>query len=188
MSTPPPSPSSPSSRGAGTLIAFASSRHAVRRAWAALSPRERRLAAAGAALAGIAVLWSLGLAPALRTLAAAPLELRRLDGEIVRMRALAAEAQELRACAEQAPPPDARLALGRVTGQRLGPLAALGEEEGQSTVTLSQAPAELVVDWLVHAREAAHAAPAQASLHAGGEGLWSGSLRFTLPAAPGPNP
>lgn len=189
--TPSPTPPSPPPRGAlGAFIASSRHtwRHNLRQGWAALQPRERRLVAAGAALVGAFGLWSVALAPALRTLGGAADELRRLDLDIAAMRTLAAEAKGLHACAHQPPPADAALAWRQATEQHLGTLAQVGaEKEEPPTVTLSQAPAELMFDWLVHLREAAHAAPVQASLEATGEGLWNGRLSFALPAAR-PNP
>ncbi|RQO64176.1 general secretion pathway protein GspM [Variovorax sp. KBW07] len=172
--------------------------------WATLEARERRLVAAAIALVALALLWWIALAPALRTLAAAPAEHARLDGQLQQMATL-----QNRAKALQSQPrlnrDDAMRALEASVRDGLGTSnAQLMNAGGDSaTVTLRAAPANAVAQWLAQARGNAHAVPREAHLTrapaappaAGGSGnskdassqapqvRWEGTLVMALPAA-----
>jgi general secretion pathway protein M len=160
-------------------------RAALRQRWQALQPRERRRLGGAGLLIGLALLWSIGLAPALRTLRAAPLERQALERQLSQMQRLAAEARALRGRGEQHPPEAdaqaARAALARAAEQMLETRSRLAGTGDQVTVTLDQIPAGLLFDWLVRTRETARLTPIQASLSAAEGELWSGSLSFDLP-------
>ena len=64
-------------------------------AWARRSPRERLLLVMGVWVLGLAALWLLALAPALRTWQEAPARQALLDTQSQRMRQLQAQAQGL---------------------------------------------------------------------------------------------
>ena len=70
---------------------------AVGELWLRLDVRERRLVSFALAVVSIALVWSVGSAPALGTLRSAPARLVQLDQQSQTMRALAAQAQELQA-------------------------------------------------------------------------------------------
>ena len=63
--------------------------------WASLEARERRLVAICAALVGLALVWWIVLAPALKTLRQAPAEHARLDAQLQQMTTLQAQAKAL---------------------------------------------------------------------------------------------
>ena len=63
--------------------------------WAALEARERRLVIAAATLVALALLWWIALAPALRTLSAAPAEHAQLDAQLQQMATLQNRAKAL---------------------------------------------------------------------------------------------
>ncbi len=169
--------------------------------WAATAPRERRLASLALALVALALLWWIALAPALRTLGAAPAEHARLDAQLQRMATLRAQAQALQA-QPRANRDDALSALETATRQSLGAnaqlLAAAGGGEGVG-VTLRAAPADALARWLAQTRGNAHAVPREAHLtRAQGGGSapaaadakteptqtrWDGALVMSLPAS-----
>lgn len=134
----------------------------VQKAWARRSERERwALGLAGAVLV-LALLWSVGVAPALRTLNEAPRTLARLDVELEHMHGLADEAARLR----QAPsiaPAQAEEAL-RAATQRLGGDTNLTVQGGRATVTLGRVPGWALGAWLSEIRAGAHARPQSAQL------------------------
>ena len=66
-------------------------------AWARLGARERRLAALAATVVGLALLWWLGLAPALRTLREADSQRAALQVQAQQMQRLKTEAEALKA-------------------------------------------------------------------------------------------
>jgi type II secretory pathway component PulM len=67
--------------------------------WRALAPRERRGLSIAAWVLGLFVLWALAIAPAWRTVRAAPTQLDQLDVQLQGMQRQANEARELRAIA-----------------------------------------------------------------------------------------
>ncbi len=110
--------------------------------WATLEARERRLVAAAVALVALALLWWIALAPALRTLAAAPAEHAKLDAQLQQMATL-----QNRAKAMQSQPrlnrDDAMRALETSVREGLGTHNAQLMNAGGdgATVTLRAAPA-----------------------------------------------
>ncbi len=64
----------------------------LRPTWARLAPRERLAVLLAAAVVGLALLWGLGVAPALATLRQAPEQHRQLDAQLDAMRRMAAAA------------------------------------------------------------------------------------------------
>jgi len=134
--------------------------------WATLEARERRMVYAAAALVALALLWWIALAPALRTLSAAPAEHARLDAQLQQMATLQARAKAL-----QSQPrlnrDDALRALETSVREGLGTsnaqLMASGGD-GAATVSLRGAPAPTVAQWLGQARGNAHAVPREVHL------------------------
>ena len=99
--------------------------------WAGLSRREQwLLGLVACALVGLLV-WTIALAPALRTLASAPATLQQLDAQAAAMQMMAAEAASLRQRSAPARAGDAVRQLESTLQQRLGPGAAL--EKGSCT-------------------------------------------------------
>ncbi|MCU0965308.1 MAG: type II secretion system protein M [Burkholderiaceae bacterium] len=150
---------------------------ALRDRWRGLSARDRRLAwLAGTVLAAF-LLWSVAIQPAWRTLRDAPLQRERLDLQLQEMRALAAEAQQLR----QAP------ALGieqsaaalRAASERLGSTARLSIQGERAVLTLNGVSSLQLREWLVEARAGARARPVEAQLSRGAQGF-NGSVVLSL--------
>lgn len=148
--------------------------------WQALGERERLALGAVAVLAGLLLAWSLLLAPALRTLKAAPAELETLELQLQQMQAQAQEASALRA-APAVPPAQAQAAL-TASVQHLGPAARLNLTGDRAVVTLNGIAPEMLQGWLGEVRSAARARPVEAQLTRGPKG-YSGSLVLTLGGA-----
>ena len=170
--------------------------------WATLEVRERRMVYAAAALVALALLWWIALAPALRTLSAAPAEHARLDAQLQQMATLQDRAKAL-----QSQPrlnrDDALRALEASVRDSLGAgnaqLMTAGGD-GAATASLRAAPAASVAQWLGQARGNAHAVPREVHLTrapaaappppSGGKDApttpqvrWDGTIVMALPAA-----
>jgi general secretion pathway protein M len=155
------------------------SQQAVAR-WQALGARERAAVAIGAAVLGLFVLWSVAIAPALKTLNTAPTQIDQLEAQLQRMQRLAAEARDLRAL-----PPvtsaQANLALKSST-DRLGSGAQLVVQGDRATLTLTGVPADALRSWLGEVRSAARARPVEVRLTQGAKG-YSGSVVIAIGGA-----
>jgi general secretion pathway protein M len=149
--------------------------------WQALAPREQRGLGLAAVLVGLALLWSVALAPALRTLRGVEAQNIQLGTTAERMQALQARAKLLQA-KPLTPPGDTLKALQAAT-TALGKQATLQVLGEQATVTVRQASALSLANWL--APEAgAVLSPSEAHLQrdaGSAEALWSGTLVFRLP-------
>jgi len=133
--------------------------------WPELAPREQRLIGGAAALVALALLWWIALAPALRTLAAAPAEHTRLDTQLQQMQALQAQARTLQS-QPRASRDDAVRALESSVRQNFGADAQLQPAAGGDAVGLSVrgAPAAALGGWLAQARSNARAIPREVHL------------------------
>jgi general secretion pathway protein M len=155
-------------------------------AWARRSPREQLLLGIGIWLLGLAVLWVLALAPALRTWQQAPARQALLDAQSQRMRQLQAQAQGLQkpVAISRA---DAALWLQKNLAE-LGPNARINVQGDTATLSLQAAPAAALARWLSQARDNAQALPTQAQLQQASTaaadspaGTWRGSVVLRLP-------
>ena len=149
--------------------------------WAALALRERLLLGSAAAVVLLALLWWVGVAPALATLRTAESQHRTLDAELQNMRALAAEAASLQAT-PRIKAEEGRKALEQSVKERFAGTAQLAVAGDRATVTLKGAAPGALAEWLVQARSSARAVPLEArlSLNAARTG-WDGSIVLTLP-------
>lgn len=136
--------------------------NALRARWAALAVRERRLVLAAAGVIVVALLWAVGVQPALRTLRSAPAEQARLELQWQAMQRQAAEAGTLRA-APPLPPGMAAQALQGATN-RLGGTARLQLQGERAVLTLNGVHGEALAQWLAEARRGARARPVEAKL------------------------
>jgi general secretion pathway protein M len=160
---------------------------AVQLQWDRLAARERRSVLAAAALIGLALLWWVALAPALRTLRGAEVQHQLLDAQLQTMHRLQAEAQAL-----QAQPKlgfeEAVRALEASVRQRFGGTAQLSVVGERATVNLKGASAETLAQWLAQARIDARALPSEARLLRSPGAVppsgptWDGVLVMSLPA------
>lgn len=155
-------------------------------AWGRLAARERRLVGLAALVVLLALLWTLALAPALRTLRGAPAQRAALQAEQQRMQALRDEAEALKALPRLGRDEAVR-ALQATTRQRLERGAQLSVVGERAQLTLSDVPAQALADWLADARANARATPVDARLTRAGdrapgaEVRWSGTLSLALP-------
>lgn len=154
---------------------------ALRAHWAALAPRERTLVLAAAWLVAAALVWWVALAPAIATLRASPAEHRALDAQLAQMQRLRTQAQAMQALPRQ-DPQEATRQLEAAIQQQLGTSARYAVAGDRVTVTLANAPAAALAQWLAQVRTNARAVPAEARLTRNASGGWDGSVVLTLPA------
>lgn len=156
--------------------------------WATLGMREQRALVLAAVVLGAFLLWSVALAPALRTLQNADAQNAQLGASAERMQALQARAKLLQA-KPVAAPGEVLKTLQSATAT-LGKNASLQVVGDMATLTLKQVPASSLAPWLAPASDA-NPSPAQAHLQrdtSGAESLWSGTLVYRLPAQPSGTP
>lgn len=145
--------------------------------WQALAPRERGAARLALAVLALFLVWSLAVAPAWRTLRAAPAQLDRLDAQLQRMQGLAAEVRELRAAATVSSSQSA--AALKAATDRLGSQAKITLLGDRATLTLTGVSGEQLAQWLTEARSGARARPVEAQLSRAAQGF-SGTLVVML--------
>jgi general secretion pathway protein M len=147
--------------------------------WDGATPRDRRLAGGAVALLTLALLWWVGLAPALGALNVTAQQRVLLDVQMEQMQGL-----QLRATSLQALPPVNTAESTRLLEASLKPL---GEQAswtiagGRATIKLTGMPADALAQWLAQVRQNARIAPEQAHLTRNAEGAWDGTLVLTLP-------
>jgi general secretion pathway protein M len=145
--------------------------------WAALAPRDQRIARAGAVIVGLILLWALAVQPALRTLREVPPQIARLDAELQQMKALAAESKVLRAAT---PMPQAQAAAAlKATVARLEGRVRLVQQGERATLTLSGVDGATLRALLAEVRASARARPIDAQLVRGPRG-YDGTLILSL--------
>ncbi|MDM0114497.1 type II secretion system protein GspM [Variovorax sp. J22R133] len=174
----------------------------LRTYWTELAPRERRMVSIAVTVIVVALLWWVALAPAIRTLSAAPAEHARLDTQLQQMRTLQAQAKDLQA-QPRANRADAVRALETAVSAGLGPTAQVQNSGGGEAVSVSVrgASAEALAQWLAQARGNARAVPREIHLTRSKEApaatakdaaaddsssskvRWDGTLSMSLPAA-----
>lgn len=163
---------------------------ALRARWKKLAAREQNLLLAAAAVLALSLLWWLALAPALATLRSAGARHAQLDAQLQQMQQLQQEAQQLQN-APQLRIADARRSLQNALAQQLGESAKIQFSGDHASVTLKNASASALAQWLVLARSNAHAATQEAHLARASEPgasphdepRWSGTLVLALPSA-----
>lgn len=145
--------------------------------WQSMGERERVALAAVAVVLGLLLAWSLLLAPALRTLKNAPIELEKVELQLQQMQAQAQEARALRS-APAVPPAQAQAAL-TASVAHLGAAARLNMAGDRAVVSLTGVAPEMLQGWLGEVRSAARARPVEAQLTRGPKG-YSGTLVLSL--------
>jgi general secretion pathway protein M len=154
----------------------------LRERWAALSPRDRRIAAALAWALGLVLVWFIAVVPAWRSVTTAPARLDALDAQLQQMQRLAAETTMLRAL-----PPvgglQSQSALKAAT-DALGPAGRLVLGGDRATITFTNASGTQVRDWLAEVRSAARVRPVEATLTRGPQG-YSGTVIVQMPGSSG---
>jgi len=150
--------------------------------WQALAVREQRAVLLAAALVAAALLWTVALAPALRTLQSAEAQKALLGRSAERMQALQARAKLLQA-QPLAAPEDTLRAL-QAASAALGKTGTLQVAGNQATLTLRQISAPALAAWLAPVAGSG-LNPSEATLQretGGDEPLWSGTLVYRLPS------
>ena len=170
----------------------------VQRYWQSLAARERRLLLTATAVIGLALLWWVGLSPALNTLHHAELRQRELDTQWQQMQGLQAQAHELLK-QTRLPRSEVVQALEASVRQRLGSAGQLSIQGDRATLALKAVPAEALAQWLVQARVNARVLPSEMRLNRSpvsaaksgddqAEVSWDGTLSLTLPSPDAPRP
>ncbi len=136
--------------------------------WAAMPPRERLGVTLAGVVIGAALLWFIGVAPALRTLRDAPAQMTAVDNQLQNMQRMAAESRELRGTTP-VPATQAALALKSAT-DRLGDRGRIAVQGDRATLTLTGVTGETLRAWLAEARGGARARPVEAQLTRGPQG------------------
>ena len=157
----------------------------LRDRWAAANPREQRLIRSAVALICLALVWWLLVAPPLRTLSQGQLEQSRLEVQSQKMQSLRARALALQALPKISRD-EALRALDAAVRQQFGAAAQLSVLGDSATVTLRNAPADTLAQWLPQARINARATATEVRLTRTntdplGQGVWSGSIVLSLP-------
>jgi len=156
-------------------------RQALQAWWKALAARERRLLLGAAALVAAALVWWIALAPALATLHAADAQHEALEAQLAQMQRLQAQARAMQALPRQSAEEGVRQ-LEAAIRQHLGTSARYTILGDRVTVTLADARAEALAQWLAQVRTNARAIPGEAKLARNATGGWDGSVVLTLPA------
>ena len=161
--------------------ALASLRQQAGTWWQARAPRERQALAAVALVLGLFVVWSVAVAPALRTVREAPARLDQLDAQLQQMQRVATESAALRGVP---PVSSAQAALAlKAASDRLGERGRLTMQGERASLTLTGVDTVALRAWLQEARSGARARPVEAQLQRGPQGF-SGTLSVTLGGTP----
>ena len=156
----------------------------LRARWTLLDSRERTLVFAALSVVGAALLWWIGISPALNTLRQADAQQRGLAAQVQKMQSLQVQAQVI-ASQPKINRDDAMRALeSSVKG--LGPTAQLNVAGDRATVTLRATAADSLARWLSQARVNARAIPSEARLtrsaaSPSGPAAWDGTVVLSLP-------
>ena len=148
----------------------------------AFKPREKTLISAAAALVGLALLWWIGIAPALNVLKTVKTQSISLDAQLQQMQGLQAQAKALQAL-PKIKSGDAARALETLARQRLGASTQVSVIGNQASLTLTSASPDVLAQFLSQARASASALPSQARLRrsATNPQVWDGTLVLSLP-------
>lgn len=151
---------------------------ALQQRWTSLKPREQTGLRLAATVIGLALLWSLLLGPALRTLQGAPAQHARLDAQMQRMLSLRQHAEALRSASQPAPDAAWRDAL-KSSVSLLGS-AQIDEKGNAITVVLTDSSPQALARWLSELSQW-QLQVAQARLQQDAQGLWQGQLTLQHP-------
>jgi len=162
--------------------AWANARRTLAAAWAARNARERQMLLLAGAVLGLYLLWALALAPALRTVRAAPARLDLLDGQLQAMQRLATEVAELRAT--PALPPEQSQAVLSAAAARLGDKAKLSLQGPRAVLTVQGMPADELTGWIAEVRAGARARVIESQLNRTPQGLYAGNVVLAVGGTP----
>ena len=153
--------------------------------WSQRSERERGMLLIAAALMAAALLWSVALGPALRTLATADQTRTALEGQLQAMLDMQAQAQSLQSQPRLGTAAASQLLLAAVE-PTFGKSARLVIANNQATLTVNAASAQALGQWLTLTRVNAQSKPTvvqlgKAASPDNADILWSGTLQMALP-------
>ena len=156
----------------------------MRSRWTLLDNRERTLVFAALSVVGVALLWWIGISPALSTLRQADAQQRSLAAQVQKMQSLQVQAQAIQSQPKINRDEAMRALESSVKG--LGPTAQLNVAGDRATVTLRNTAADALARWLSQARVNARAIPSEARLtrsaaSPGGPAAWDGTVVLSLP-------
>ena len=156
----------------------------LRARWTQLDSRERMLVLAALSVVGVALLWWVGISPALGTLRQAEAQRSSLAAQVQKMQSLQVQAQAI-ASQPKINRDDALRAL-EASVKGLGATAQLNVAGDRATVTLRGTAADALARWLSQARVNARAIPSEARLtrsaaSPGGAAAWDGTVVLSLP-------
>ena len=156
--------------------------------WAGLASRERTLVAGAGVLIALALLWWVGISPALSQLRQAQKSAPSLEAQLQQMRMQAIEAASLKA--QRALSYDESLRSLESTVRTLGVGATLSVNASRANITLRNVSGDALAQWLAQVRSNARLVPSEMRLkQAGAAGAtpatgvsWDGSVVLNLPA------
>jgi general secretion pathway protein M len=164
--------------------------NAVKIWWANLGKREQRLVSIAGTLVGLALLWAIAIAPALKTLRSASQAHAAADAQVQSMKLQAEQASSLRA--QRALSYDESLRnLESSVKQTLGAGATLSVNDARASLSLKGVSADALALWLSQARINARVVPSEARLQrsvattvtatSAPSASWDGVMVLTLP-------
>ena len=146
--------------------------------WQALAAREQNLLRLAAVLVSCTLLWQLGLAPALKVLRAAPAQQASLDGQLLQMQRLQAQARALQAMSTLDAPAQRKALEAAI--KPLGAAAQLSGQADRLTVTLRSVNAQALAQVLAAVRHNARLLPQEVHVQRTAARVWDGTLVFQL--------
>lgn len=141
-----------------------------------------------AVLVMVALLWWVGIAPALQTLRQFDASNRQLELQVQQMQSLQQQAHALQGNASAISPSAARRSLDTATPKLLGASAQVTLVGDRVTVRFKDVEAAALAQWLAQMRESAKALPVQTELERSKVDTalrWSGSVTLALQTAEG---
>jgi general secretion pathway protein M len=153
--------------------------------WNGLASRERSLIAAAVAVVVVALVWLVGLSPALNKLRSAQQAAPQVQAQLQLMRAQASEAASLKA--QRSLSYDESLRALESAVKTLGAGASLSVSNERASVSLRGVGGDALTQWLAQVRANARLVPTelklqQAPASASAGTAWDGQLVLSLPA------
>lgn len=159
--------------------------------WNAFAPRERSMVAAAVVLIAVALLWWVGISPALAKLRAARDAAPQVQAQLQLMRAQASEAASLKAQRSLSYEESLRALESAV--KTLGAGASLSVSNERASVSLRAVSGDALAQWLAQVRVNARLVPSEVKLQKSAAAAnttaatavttaWDGQLVLSLPA------
>jgi general secretion pathway protein M len=130
--------------------------------WQQLATRERILIGSAAVLIAVALIWWIGIAPALAKLKQSRELVPQLDAQLQRMRSQAQEAAALKAQRSLSQEESKRALENSI--KTLGAGASLSLTDARASITLKNVSADALAQWLAQVRANARLTPTELRL------------------------